>query len=293
MNIAILNCSTGSFVPGQHRLRKSLEKLGWGDRLRFWTDSWPEGFPGHDRVPWGFKYYAMKEARQAGADIVLWLDTSIVAIRPLRGLFQKIRKRGYFLWGSAGIPMGQWCSDAVLERWKLPREVSMGIEELAASVIGIDFRHRKGRALYEELFHWIDEGYVFRGAPDSVPLSDIWVNANQCISQDNRVLGHRHDQTVLSYCAWKAGLTPSYAECFDFVIGQKADGSPRYADQIPLTTVLLQNRDIKNRVFLTATDAWAGTKGLKRLGFWGMSAYKTLVMIIKTTLFRLRGMPKK
>lgn len=93
MNRCVVNVATGRYVGGQIRLHESI---GYTAFLH-WSDRMPPGSPPHDEVPYAFKAHALEHARQAGWDLVLWADASIVAIRPLDPLLEKIERDGYWI----------------------------------------------------------------------------------------------------------------------------------------------------------------------------------------------------
>ena len=79
-----------------------------------------------------------------------------------------------------------------------------------ASTIGLDLRkyNYHSIAFLEQYFQLASDGVTFRGIPLDSPhaIQKSWGNANQEMCADERVLGHRHDQTAASVISWKLGM---------------------------------------------------------------------------------------
>lgn len=172
---------------------RSLEALNWRDHLFFRTEL-PEGVPTHTEKPYAFKYYAINELRKAGHKNVLWVDSSIWAQHNPEPIFKLIQTDGYFLL-NGGWSNGQWSSDKQLQAFNYTREEAFLIKHCIGGFFGLNFATETGNKILDEMMENID---LFPGA---------WDNKKKEISQDERVLGTRHDQTVLSFIAHKNKLT--------------------------------------------------------------------------------------
>ena len=248
MKICILNFADGAFLKGQERLRASLRKIGFpeGDMM-FWS-ALPAGWPAHADVPWGFKVYAFEEARRKGYDMAVWIDAAGIAYRPLDPILEIMRKDGAFLFSRFNASVGEWSSDLALQALGVSREKAFHIPELSAFCIGIDFGHEKGREFLGQWKKYADDGISFLGVAKPYGLKDSMSNAGGILSEDPRVKGHRHDQTVASVVASRLGIRPTSRFVFDLV-GEAKSGHP-YASYIPLDTVIVQDRDIKGETYL-------------------------------------------
>jgi hypothetical protein len=78
---------------------------------------------------------------------------------------------------------------------KLDREASFEIPHLMACCMGFTFPKCDG--FVHEYYARANDG-TFKGA---------WSNENKQVSDDPRVLGHRHDQTAASVIATRLGMT--------------------------------------------------------------------------------------
>lgn len=190
----IVNVALGTWYPrGQDRLRRSLDEVGYDGALHFLT-ALPAGSPLHEEVPYAFKTYAMREATRKGR-YLLWLDASMIALRPLTPIFDQVREQGYFLLHGA-YKAGEWMSDRMLALTGRSREEFMARPNLLSGCVGLDIRHAVGA---EVLDRWC------AAAKDGSFIGD-WTNENGQVSSDPRVRGHRHDQSALETIAHRLDL---------------------------------------------------------------------------------------
>lgn len=198
--------ATGRYVP---MLDRSASRLVFEDgTLLTWCDCLPPESPPHSEAPYAFKAYAIKAALEQGYHEILWFDSSIVPIRPLEPLLELIEQQGY--WFSENLPQGQlnvapwncgqWCSDSALRPLGITREEAFQIPHVIGSGFGLNFNHEVVQQFFEEFIRLARERTAFQGP---------WCNDNFEASDDKRVLGHRHDQTVVSVLAkrFNMGLT--------------------------------------------------------------------------------------
>jgi hypothetical protein len=86
----------------------------------------------------------------------------------------------------------------------ITRDQGFGMTMIASGLYGLDFRSRIGNEILDWALDKAREG----------AYSGPWYRKDGFVSTDNRVLGHRHDQTVLSVIIAKKGLKVDYAPCF-------------------------------------------------------------------------------
>jgi len=186
----------GEFPAGVRRLEAGLVANEYkGDTWLF--DAYPPDCPTHKEIPYGFKPWLFRHARELGYEQVLWMDAACVPVRPLGGLWRDLQRDGCaFPWSHWSI--GQWCSDAALETMEITREQAMAMcPSMWACVLGLDFRHDVASEFLAKWYEKSVDGKSFRGA---------WTNDNQEVSTDPRVTGHRHDQTIATILAYKLGM---------------------------------------------------------------------------------------
>lgn len=218
MNKCILNVACGAWYPrGQQRLIDSLQGQDVGQMM--WADSYPEGSPPHNVVPYAFKIYAIRAAQKAGYRYLLWADAAVWAIKPVEPIFETIAKNGYLFFVNTWSNLGEWSSDACLDGFGISRDDAMKMYNLMACCMGFDLEHPIS---IEFLNRWqakAEDGFSFHGS---------WTNANHEVSQDERVKGHRHDQTVASIIAHQMGLglTVGHETFFQYYYGNMEEIGP-------------------------------------------------------------------
>jgi hypothetical protein len=223
----LLNVATRHFVKGQQRLIESFEHVrNPGQALKCWRNHFPPDSPPqyghrwphpHGSAPYAFKVHAIKAALQIDYDRVIWCDASIVPIRPVDPILNYIEEHGYWLVLN-GWNVGEWCADSALAPLNITRQESFQIQLCVGGAFALNLDDRRGRDFYEHLLAIPDEAFC-----------GPWTNDNHIASDDPRVRGHRHDQTVMSVIAWKLGMKliekPRFFDYGDSVKRLRLDGS--------------------------------------------------------------------
>lgn len=153
------------------------------------------GSPTHAESPYAFKIYAIERARDLGYEVVIWCDSCQRLVNSPVEFIQTIEKVGVYLQRD-GWATGQWANDKALEYFGVTRDEAMKITAVYACIIGFDFRHP---ITTEFLKQWKEasKNGIFFGK---------WKNTDKTESQDDRCLGHRHDQTSAELIANKMGI---------------------------------------------------------------------------------------
>lgn len=175
-------------VGGLLRLDRRLGELG--ESLSSWYSQLPSGCPSHDQIPYGFKIWAL-ESTAEWATTLLWLDSTVIVLKPLTELWQLIERQGYWLSRNHGFMNGEFTADAALPILGVSREENWLIPHVVATCFGLDMRNEIAR---EFLHQWKEAALAgaFAG-----PKRNDYGEA----SADPRVKGHRHDQTAASVVA--------------------------------------------------------------------------------------------
>jgi hypothetical protein len=186
----------GHFTAGLARLAAGARANGFAGEIISWKD-YPDGCPPHQAVPYGFKPYCMDLARQAGFQVVIWLDAACVPVRSLAPVIAEASARGHmFQW--APYNTGEWCSDTCLDAFGLTRARAYSfVHSLWACAMALDVSHPVGGEFLDRWLAASRDGRSFQGA---------WTNEKHQASTDGRVKGHRHDQAVGSILAYQMGL---------------------------------------------------------------------------------------
>ena len=191
MKHCIVNFSDYKFALGQNRLRESLIQQGYqGDVITF-NEFHQVGSKSHLEVPYQFKVFAIDKARQMGYDIILYCDASLWAIKNVMPVINYIIDNGYLL-EICGFSVGHFSTDLCLSEFGISRENAFSIPLHSAGFTGLNFKNEVANNFFEKWLQKAREEKTFIGD---------WNNNNRQCSQDERCLGHRHDQTTASIIA--------------------------------------------------------------------------------------------
>lgn len=274
-NCCIVNFATGKYVEGQNRLRNSLLNSGYNGSFLFFSDNDSNRFPKQDDSPWGFKPLIIQEAIKKGYKYILWLDSNMICLRKPKTIFKKIKNFGFYISSSFTHDMGTWCSDLALETFNISREQSFHIFEVNPSYVGINASNSNAMNLLNDWANFALDGKTFRGISKEFPLAETNRNFNHLVSKDDRVKGHRHDQTALSFLCWKYNIKLSFCEIKN-IQSKQLDGSNKYSKAISFEVEIVQNRDIKSDSYLLTYDKYGNNTGLKKIKFIILSIIETI-----------------
>jgi len=220
MSRAVVNVAFGvrketgvPYPAAQKRLIRTVRGVGkHAGTVLTWSDGVPSGSTNHEQVQYHFKGVAMNEAQVRGHDSLLWLDAVMMAVKPIEAVWQQIEERGYILWHhpAGQWTVGAWTSDACLKHYKLSRQEALQVPMLCSGAFGYSTKHPLGKKLHD--------AFIFAPA---AALKGRWHNQSGAVSKDKRVLGHRHDQSVLSIIAHKLGLEATPTPEFVAPAGQE------------------------------------------------------------------------
>jgi len=198
-DVCVINVAVGNWYPrGQDRLLESVKKFHPEIGVVSWRGEYPPNSPSHHEISYAFKVYAITEARKRGYKMGIWMDCALQAHRPLTPLIDYIEKNGHYLQDNAGWTTGQWSTDTCLNLFGISREEALKMPHLMACIMGFDFRSDRTCKFLDLYQLYASNAQAFNGS---------WSNSNKECSTDERVLGHRHDQTVASILSIQLGMT--------------------------------------------------------------------------------------
>ena len=186
MTRCIVNVATGPrYANGQERLATNPHVIE--TPVMLFRDQMPPGSPSHTEVPYAFKPWAMKAAAEVGAEVLLWADASIVPIRSLDPLWEKIEREGAWI-SRNGYRNSEWTAESAYADLDVTHEENDAIEHVVATTFGLNLNHATGRYIFDEYLR-LAQTRAFCGP---------W--------RGGIGVQHRHDQTALSVIAWRAGV---------------------------------------------------------------------------------------
>lgn len=195
MNTCITSFGKGhNFIKGIERLKINIEK---DVKLPFFGyTEYPTDCPTHEKSPFAFKFYCINECLKMGYKQILWLDSSVIVKNSLEDVFNFINQYGYFFVMN-GHNIGAYCHDKALKTLGITREQSFQIPSLQGTNFGLNFENDSAIIFLKKMFEYANDNITFVGPHN---------NNNNYASTDNRVLGHRHEQTAMSVVSIKLGM---------------------------------------------------------------------------------------
>lgn len=196
----------GYYAKALMRLELSLKQVAFDGYFKGINDYGHIESPLHKgpgAVPYAFKAYSIKKAIEEGADLLLWCDSVVYATKSLTPIFDHIKKRGYLFFDNIGYSIGDYTSDACLNHYGMSREEAFNSKMIMACVMGFDLNNMTAK-------HFLDQ-YI-SAAADGISYPGSWTNENLQVSNDMRVKGHRHDQSVASVLIKQMGLEITRAQ---------------------------------------------------------------------------------
>lgn len=274
-NCCIVNYSSGNYIAGQKRLKQSLIDNGYSGDFLFFDDT-DSRFPAQSKIPYGFKLKAVSLAIDKGYKYILWLDSNLVCIRKPVKIFSIVKEKGIYVYSPYADKMGYWCSDLALQSFSLERDDSYKIDELCAAIVGLNVDSKTSNDIFTEWNNFANDGKTFKGLSEKYEIKDSFINLDNIVSKDNCVKGHRHDQTALSFLAWKYKLDIHYLEVKDVCAVNSENLKHKYSKAISFDIEFAQNRDVKTKKYYQKYDKWGNSKGLKKLYFIFLSFIDTI-----------------
>ena len=207
MNRCIVTVATHPYYrKGQARLLQALSRQPAYDpntNLLAWATT-PDGCPLHQVVPFAFKPHALKAAERKGHTSLLWCDSSVLPIRNLAPVWEKIERDGWLLMDS-GWSNYEWTALDAYPDLGVTALTNRQISHVIAGVIGLDLRNKTASAFLDEYLR-LSNTKAFCGPRINGPLIEGATVYRQAPCGPADVRGHRHDQTAASVIAWRLGM---------------------------------------------------------------------------------------
>lgn len=206
----------GHYAKGLMRLEQSLKQTNFDGHFKGINDYGHIGSPLHKNapgsVPYAFKAYSIKKAMNEGARYILWCDSVVYATKSIQPVFNHIAEHGYLFFDNIGYSIGDYTSDACLAHWDMDRAQAFAHPMIMACVMGFDTQHIDAQRFLNGYLQAADDGISYRNNTPDVDKYSDWDNTHLQVSNDMRVKGHRHDQSVASILCAQLGLTITNAQ---------------------------------------------------------------------------------
>lgn len=194
----------GNYIKAMLRLELSLKQVGFESYVEIFkgiNDYAHISSPFHkgslDAIPYAFKAYSIQKSIDEGARFILWCDSVVYATKSIEPIFKHIEEHGYLFFDNIGFSIGDYTSDACLEKWGMTRQEAFESKMIAACVMGFDIENQQAKEFLNKYIAAASDGISYYGS---------WTNENLQASNDMRVKGHRHDQSVASIIIKQMGL---------------------------------------------------------------------------------------
>jgi hypothetical protein len=208
----VVNVATGRYLRGQERLRIEMERFDPTTKWMAWTNEMPPGSEPHWQKPYGFKAWALLAAQEAGHGLVLWLDASVIPIRSLEPLWEKIERDGYWL-AINGWTNYEWTADSaypdLFPEYTLEeaREINKTFPQMVGTAFGLNLKSEIGKGFLRDYLALAKtNAFIGPWANELCPKRFMYgpdCEYTTAICGPPDVIGHRHDQTAASVLAWR------------------------------------------------------------------------------------------
>ena len=195
--IVCFNNGVDRYIFKQKRQEESISNIGFDGAYKCFGSFEEIGCQHHSVTPYAFKAKAIDKMRQEGFDVVLWIDSPVYCTQNIDKVFQYIVDNGILLFDNIGFTIGDFTSDTCLGIMDMTRAESFLHPMVMACVMGFDFRNEKATSIFNEYLRLSNVHGAYEGD---------WINDKFQVSNDYRVKGHRHDQSVISILAVKNGI---------------------------------------------------------------------------------------
>jgi hypothetical protein len=185
----------GHYAKALMRLELSLKQIGFTGKFKGINDyahinsHHHKGSP--DAIPYAFKAMSIKKAmeEQGNKGLLLWCDSVVYATKSIDPIFDHIKEHGYLFFDNIGFSIGDYTSDACLDKFGMSREEAFNNKMLMCCMMGFDLENVVTQEFLQKYIEAANDGISYHGS---------WTNENLQVSNDMRVKGHRHDQSVAS-----------------------------------------------------------------------------------------------
>jgi hypothetical protein len=147
--------------------------------------------PAHADIPYGFKSHLIKHALDVGYRKVIWFDSTIFVVKDFQKIIYQLIEHGTLLFENPGCPESFWTADDCLQQLGCSASDAATFSQVMACAMGFDFSNPLAKKIFDLWYAYGEDGISFKGASGS---------------SRPEFKGHRHDQSVISFLAWKHKL---------------------------------------------------------------------------------------
>jgi hypothetical protein len=204
-----MNCIVNVAVPGrerylegQQRLLRALAEIAPEVARMFWGNTYPPHSPPHCQVSHGFKAYALRAAKRKGYRNVLWLDASIVPLKPFDWVWEEIEKRHVLAFDNPAWIYGHFAPDDTLKYFHTSMEKANSMICVHGGIMGFDFANPVAQNFFQD---------YMRAAVARIPFTG---GSGRSSNPDFKAV--RHDQNVFTELVYKYGIERMPMDAFRY-----------------------------------------------------------------------------
>ncbi len=194
-DIAFVTFANNGHENNSRPLQESIKNIYPKSDFYLFTKYDEINSPSHNDCPYGFKPYAVDYLKNKGYRFIIWCDSCIRLLKDIDTLLPEVSTRGVFL-QQDGWNTGQWANDKSLRYFNVSRDEATNISAIYACIMLFDFNNLVAHQFLNEWKTACDNG-IFCGK---------WNNKDKTESDDERCLGHRHDQTCAELISYKMNI---------------------------------------------------------------------------------------
>jgi hypothetical protein len=199
--VSMASLGREDYREAQLNLIKSCVKAEWdGDYLMRCLDGYCDEYLGvkihllnwprnkkygiswsHANMNYQFKPFAVQEAREAGYNKIIWMDSTCRMIANPEPLWDVVAERGILAWNNLGHPVLPYTTDTAMRNLGQTVESLQGMPQIMACCMMFDFNHPQTAQIFER---WVESSLDNSFHPDGTNRPGF--------------IASRHDQVTMS-----------------------------------------------------------------------------------------------
>ena len=202
------NIQGSPYKRGQDRLKRSLIHHGFRYDILAFEDWQTNEF---DRTcGYNIKADALTVALNQGYERILWLDSSVWAIKPIERVFDYIDHHGWYFY-SNGFNLRQTADDNALKYFGITPDQAWEMPDLSSSMFGLHMGNPKSQQFAKQWLQSAENGF--------------WATSREHASGSNdpRYKFDRQDQSCATALMHKLGMDMTERNFYSAIANDKGD----------------------------------------------------------------------
>lgn len=183
------------YIEQQARLKHSILQIYPDAPLFFWTNEMPPGALSMSESLYGFKPWAVENAKQSGYKKIMFFDPAIILMKPIDFYQEQVEKYGVCC-ARDDNKLGPFVYDKALDFFGVSREDIKDWHLVGGSFYYFDFDYLRCRAIFRK---WIE-------------AEDKGLFGSQKEQASGQLHGHRNDEAIMALALYTTGSTPMHED---------------------------------------------------------------------------------